>query len=196
MSPSSADSSPTELVRRWKEGDQLAAQLLFERYAAQLARLAASKMEQRLARRVTGEDVVQSAFNSFFQRTADHRIEIANAKELWNLLVTITIAKTRSKAREHLAQKRSVDLEISSPDSRWLPQELAQEPSPSEAAILVEQIELVTRDLPEKHQEILSLRMAGYKRSEIAKMTGLTRQTIYRVLGLIEQRFAELDGDS
>ncbi len=185
--------SPTQLIERWKQGDQYAAQLLFERYASRLAELAASRMERRIGRRVNGEDVVQSAFSSFFQRTADNKLQINNARDLWNLLVTITIAKTRSTAREHRAQKRTVEAEVSAPQSAWLAQELAQEPSPSEAAILVEQIELVTRDLPEKHQEILSLRMAGHMRTEIAEIMGLSRQTIYRVLSLIEQRFNKLN---
>ena len=131
-------------------------------------------MEQRLTRRVTGEDVMQSAFHSFFQRTAQDKLQVNNSKELWNLLVTITISKARSASRKHLALKRTVNAELADPQSAWLPFALAKGPSPSEAAILAEQIDLVASDLSEKHQEILSLRMAG----QVAKKATGKERTI------------------
>lgn len=190
-----AESSPTEWVQRWQQGDQRAAELLYDRYAEQLARLAATRLQDKMARRVSGEDIVQSVFQSFFQRTADNKLQVQNARELWNLLVTITLSKTRSAARHHRARKRTVSAEVAIPQSEWLPMELAAGPSPSQAAVFVEEVQRLTEDLPLRHQEILSLRMAGHTRTEIAGITGLSRQTIYRVLKLIEARISELEID-
>ena len=189
----SRDDSPTEWVHRWQQGDQQAAALLYDRYAQQLAQLAATHLQEKVARRVSGEDIVQSVFQSFFQRTADNKLQVQNARELWNLLVTITLSKTRSAARHHRARKRAVNAEVAVPQSEWLPMELAAGPSPSQAAVFVEEVQRLTEDLSPRHQEILALRMAGHTRTEIAGITGLTRQTIYRVLKLIESRISELN---
>lgn len=190
-----SESNATEWVAQWRRGDEQAAQKLYDQYAERLARLAASNMEARLKRRLSEDDIVQSVFHSFFNRTADQRISIENSRELWNLLVTMTLAKTRSAGRHHRALKRTVAAEVASTESDWLPDALAEGPSPSEALIFVETVEQITKDLPPKHREILALRMAGNARTEIARITGLSRQTIYRVLQLIEQRITEIHED-
>ncbi|MDG2015177.1 MAG: ECF-type sigma factor, partial [Pirellulaceae bacterium] len=132
-------------------------------------------------------------FHSFFQRTTNDKIKVEDARSLWNLLVTMTLAKTRSAGRHHKALKRTVDAEAHAESLNYLREGLSQGPSPLEAAVFVESVEQITADLSSRHQEILALRMLGHTHTEIAQQTALSRQTVYRVMQLIEKRILESD---
>lgn len=62
------------------------------------------------------------------------------------------------------------------------------EPSPEEALALWEEIDVVLEGLPDRAAEIISWRLEGKNRSEIAKELNLSRQTIHRILQLIRER--------
>ena len=68
-----------ELVQKCREGDKDAARCLFERYARQLTGLAEQHLSRKLARRMDGEDIVQSVFRTFFRRTAEGEFRIDNS---------------------------------------------------------------------------------------------------------------------
>ncbi len=55
-----------ELLDRYRHGDDVAADALYQRYADRLLTLARSRLSRQLARRIDAEDVVQSAYRSFF----------------------------------------------------------------------------------------------------------------------------------
>jgi len=55
-----------ELLERYEAGDPLAARQIYDRYAARLLGLARRMLAEKLAARVDPEDVVQSAYRSFF----------------------------------------------------------------------------------------------------------------------------------
>src|SRR5262249_8433080 len=74
-----------ELLERVRAGDPRAAEELFVRYARRLTRLAEEYLSRKLAARLDGEDVVQSVFRSFFQRTARGEFHIDSSSQLWNL---------------------------------------------------------------------------------------------------------------
>src|SRR3712207_1415308 len=63
------EDSNRELLRRLREGDPQAEQELFARYARVLTRLAEQHLSRKVAAREDGEDVVQSAFRTFFRRS-------------------------------------------------------------------------------------------------------------------------------
>jgi RNA polymerase sigma-70 factor (ECF subfamily) len=175
-----------ELLQRFQAGDQQAAGLLFARYARRLTALAEQHLSRKLAGRLDGEDVVQSVFRTFFRRGAAAEIRIDSSAQLWQLLVTITLRKVRDKGRYHTADKRDAGAELATPD--WLPQAVAREPGPEEAAILVDQIEALLRGLPELHARVLERRLQGHQVIDIAAELGVSRQTVHRVLNLLQQR--------
>ena len=176
----------TQLLDRWRNGDQEAATQLFQLYSSKLTRVAERQMSQQLSRRVAGEDIVQSAFRSFFRRGARGDFVIDNSAGLWQLLVKITVLKVYGQARRHSAPKRDMRGELSLDDLDGAV--LAQEPRPEEAVVLLDLMSAVVADLPESYGEILALRLAGHNRSEIANEVGVTRQTVYRALDLIQDR--------
>jgi RNA polymerase sigma-70 factor (ECF subfamily) len=181
--------SAAELVQRLRAGDADAAALLFARYARQLTRLAEQHLDRKLAGRIDGEDVVQSVFRTFFRRSAQGEFRIDSSAQLWRLLVQITVFKVRSRAREHTAARRDAGAEQAG--EAGLVEALAREPGPEEAAALVDQIDGLLRGLPPLYGQVLGLRLEGYPVAEIAPRLGVSRQTIYRALELLQRRLTE-----
>src|SRR5262249_20882797 len=137
------------------------------------------------------EDVVQSVFRTFFRRSTAGEFQIDSSAQLWGLLVTITLMKARAKARHHLADKRDARAEQAAGAEDWLPQAIAREPGPAEAVILVDQIEALLRGLPALHGQVLERRLQGHHVTDIAAQLGVSRQTVHRVLNLLQQRLQD-----
>jgi RNA polymerase sigma factor (sigma-70 family) len=177
-----------DLLQRFQAGDQRAAEELFARYAQRLTRLAEQHLSRKLAGRLDGEDVVQSVFRTFFRRSADGEFRIDSSAQLWQLLVKITLLKARAKGRYHTADKRDAGAEQPGGAEDWLPQAVAHDPGPEEAAVLVDQIESLLRGLPPLHAQVLEHRLEGRNVTDIASQLGVSRVTVHRVLNLLQQR--------
>src|SRR5262245_55978508 len=108
--PGSAMSSEGS-VSRWvtalKGGDPAAAQPLWERYHRQLVALARQRLQAARRRAADEEDVVQSAFHSFFDGVARGRFpQLDDRDNLWRLLVVITARKALDQlARDHAKRR-------------------------------------------------------------------------------------------
>ena len=181
--------SLTDLVRRHRQGDPEAARQLFAYYAHRLSRLAEHHLSRKLAGRLDGDDIVQSAFRTFFLRTARGEFQIDSREQLWQLLVKITITKAREQGRRHTADVRDVGTEQAGADEDWL---LAadREPGPEEAVMLLDQIEVLLAGLPPLYNDVLEKRLQGYSTSEIAAQLGVARRTVHRALGLLRRRLS------
>src|SRR5436189_6369237 len=141
----SSGGSVTRWVTALKAGDTAAAQPLWERYHRQLVALARRKLETSRRRMADEEDVVQSAFHSFFKGVAGGRFPQLNDRDnLWRLLVVITARK----ALDQLAYentKRQVGVtnpgqpRMNSLDDPALEQLMGDEPTPEFAAQVAEQ---------------------------------------------------------
>ncbi|MCL4207059.1 MAG: helix-turn-helix domain-containing protein [Pirellulaceae bacterium] len=185
-------SSPAaELVRRHRQGDSQAARELFACYAQRLSRLAEQYLSRRLSGRVDGEDIVQSVFRTFFQRSARGEFGIDSDAQLWQLLVRITILKAREHGRRHTAGVRDVRMEQDLADSDWPASLAARQPGPEDAVILMDQIQSLLRGLPVIHCRVLELRLQGHSVAETAVRLGVSRTTVYRAVDLLQDRLAK-----
>jgi RNA polymerase sigma-70 factor, ECF subfamily len=187
----SHDLPTAELLQRLQAGDPQAAEQLFARYARRLTRLAEQHLSRKLAGRLDGEDVVQSVFRTFFRRGAEGEFTLDSSAQLWRLLVKITVLKARAKGRYHSADRRDAGAEHPGDPDGWLPEALAREPGPEEAAILVDQVEALLRGLPPLHARVLECRLQGHNVSDVAEQLGVSRQTVHRVLNLLQQRLRD-----
>lgn len=178
----------TELAQRLHAGDPQAAGELFANYAQRLTHLAEQHLSRAMTARVDSEDVVQSVFRTFFRRHGRGEFRIDSTLQIWRLLVKITLLKVRAKARHHTAAKRDARVEVARRDDDWLHEAITQEPGPEEAASLVDQIETLLHGLPALHGQVLQLRLQGHTVAEIAPQLGVSRQTVYRTLDLLQQR--------
>src|SRR5437762_1253949 len=107
------------LLERFRDGDDRAAEAMFSRYFERLTLLARSRLSPRLARRTDPEDIVLSAYRSFFVGARAGRFALSRGGDLWRLLASITKHKLLRQARHHRADRRS--------DQSELPLEQAEE---------------------------------------------------------------------
>jgi len=181
-----SDESVAELVARCREGDSQAETLLFERHLQSLLALVRARISTRLAPRFDAEDVVQSAFRSFFGGLDRGEFEVEGEVALWGLLAAITMHKLHRQVAHHHAQKRSVLNEQPLEDEGRLrglrPEVAAEEPTPDEAAALVEEVERIMKTLNPLQRRMLELRLQGYTIEEIAGQTKRSDRTVQRLL--------------
>src|SRR5215471_14715580 len=108
-----SDDSCANLVARWRAGDEQAAAELVRRYTSRLVALARSRLSGSLAHHVDPEDLVQSAYRSFFTKARREPIELDENGDLWQLLVTITLHKLHNQMKRATTQKRAAQREQS-----------------------------------------------------------------------------------
>ena len=92
-----------------REGDQAAAQPLWERYFSKLVAVARAKLKRlrRSGADEDEEDAAISAFNSFCNGAARGKFpQLTDRDDLWRLLVVITARKAMAQANRNLRQKR------------------------------------------------------------------------------------------
>jgi RNA polymerase sigma-70 factor (ECF subfamily) len=191
------EASSVELLERWRAGDPRAAEDLFDRYTDQLIRLARRELPAGLAARVDAEDVVQSVYRSFWTDAQAGHYVLSRSGDLWRLLAAITVHKVQNQIARHLAGKRSVRREQSLDQSEsvfGVPVEsLVREPSPSEAAAVVDELEAVLRDLSPGHRRIVEMRLQGHTLETIAEAVERSERLVRRVLeqvkAALEQRY-------
>jgi len=130
-------------------GDDGAAERIWNRYSERLIGLARQRLGERHRRATDEEEVVLSAFNSFFRGVTAGRFPKLNDRhDRWRLLVTLTARKAVSHLRREYADKRgggnvrgdSVFRGSDSPEGgAGIEQILGREPTPESAAQVADQ---------------------------------------------------------
>jgi len=190
------------LMQRLKDGENAAAREVFERFAHRLIGLARSSLDDRILQKVDPEDVVQSAYKSFFVRQPQREGELAVGgwDGLWGLLTLITLRKCADKAEYYRAEKRDLrretppatDSSATSPDGLALD----REPRPDEAAVLVETMESLFRSLADADERtILELCLHGYTTAEICERTNRAERTVRRLRERTRKRIERMRQD-
>src|SRR5688500_11705129 len=93
-----ASQASVDLLRHVQRGDDWAEKEVFARYVERLTRLARSRLAAGLAARVDPEDIVQSAYRSFFVAARQGRFTVQASDDLWRLLVEVTLHKLYRQA--------------------------------------------------------------------------------------------------
>ena len=177
-----------ELLLRCEKGDEDAADELFARYVERLTRLARARLSPRLARRTDPDDVVMSAWRSFFVGARAGRFAVRRSGDLWRLLASITLHKVYRQARRHSAERRAISAERSLDRGADDPLRVAnREPSPEEAIALADELELVMARLDACSRRVLELRLQGEQLAAIATATGRSERTVRRILAEIRE---------
>jgi RNA polymerase sigma-70 factor (ECF subfamily) len=170
-----------EFLARLRGGDGAAAQEIFGRFAHQLIALALRHIDAGLRHKVDPEDVVQSAFKSFFRRYGDGNLDLVNWNSLWGLLTLITVRKCAERVTYHRAECRDSAREVPPPqgeqEAPWL-EPFGREPTPLEAAVLRETVEKLFAGLDEQERAVLELSLQGYTTREISERLGRAERTV------------------
>lgn len=175
-----------DLFERIKNGEVDAQTEVFDQYVLRLLGLVRSRLSGQFARRIDPEDVVQSAYRSFFKGVDNDRFVLENSGDLWRLLAAIAVHKLQRQIERNQAAKRSVKREnsvnLQLGDSQCeLPIDgIADEPSAEDAAALNEEVELLTQGFSEQQVRMFELRLAGSSIDEIAAELECSERTVRR----------------
>lgn len=187
------DEPSEQLLTRYQAGDQSAADEIFRRYVGRLTVFARARLAPRVARRIDPEDVVLSAYRSFFVRARGGQLSLRRSGDLWRLLVAITLNKVRHQVARHQADKRSIRREEELLAEICEP--LVHHPAPEHALAAADELEQIMTELPPVKRRILELRLLDYEISEIAADIGRSERTVRRMLDdlrtLLERRLLD-----
>ena len=87
------DPSSLRMFASFAAGSESAADRIFQRYVKRLSRLARTRLTPRVAARVDPEDIVMSAWRSFFVGSRQNQFDVDRSGDLWALLARITLLK-------------------------------------------------------------------------------------------------------
>jgi RNA polymerase sigma-70 factor (ECF subfamily) len=193
-----ADSFASFLTRL-QAGDDGAAQELFARFTHQLIGVARRHIDGGLRHKVDPEDVVQSAFKSFYFRYGAGNLELVNWNSLWGLLTLITVRKCAERTAYHRAECRNAAREATPPrddaPANWL-EPFGRDPTPLEAAVLAEIVEQLFAGLDDDERPILELSLQGHTTREIAERLGRAERTVRLLREGIRCRLERMQRDN
>ena len=183
-------------VSRWiaglRAGDGEAAGPLWERYFADLVRVARAKVRQagRPGADEDEEDAALSAFDSFCAGLARGGFpQLVDRDDLWRLLVVITARKAWAQAERRGRRKRGGGAARGGEDGLELV--AWPGPTPELAATVAEEYGRLLAALGDDGlRQVATWRMDGYTVDEIADRLGCARRTVARRLDLIRKTWA------
>jgi RNA polymerase sigma factor (sigma-70 family) len=189
--------SVSQWIKRLKRGESVAATHVWDRYHDNLLRLARRRLNGATRRVADEEDVVCTAFQSFFRRARDGQFpELAGRDELWALLSTITHRKAVNVLRVEQSKKRGGgkvwsewhSLVESGDDSHGLAATIvAEELAPERAAAIAELLGQLDPDL----RQIVMLRLEGKTHEEISRRVNRSLATVERRLSLLRDKWEQ-----
>jgi RNA polymerase sigma-70 factor (ECF subfamily) len=179
------------LIDQLRAGNNDAATRVFNRFARRITGLARQQLHASLRPKLDPEDVLQSVFRSFFNRQRAGRFAIESWDSLWGILMVMTLRKCRRRIAYYRARRRDAQREKTwdeQGESEVDPALFAREPTPSEAAILIDIVSRLMAALPEEDRAILTLHLQGCTIAEIKAQTGRAMRTIRRILERIRRQ--------
>lgn len=196
-----ADDDVTRWIVALAEGDQDAAERIWNHYCQKLAALARRRLGNRHRRSSDEEDVVLSAFESFCRGMAAGRFPRLNDRQdLWRLLVKITARKAVAHLRREHAEKRGGGLvrgdSVFGATSSFgrdagIEQVLGREPTPELVAQVVEQCEHLMELLGDPSLRLMALlKLEGYTNEKIARSLDCAVGTVERKLARIRRSWS------
>ena len=190
--PTDLDSFPA-LIERLRSGDDEAARAVFDRFGRRLVALARRRFDRRIAHRVDPEDVVQSAFKSFFVRYREGAFRLGDWDGLWGLLTLITRRKCADRAEYYKAARRDLRREARAAEGQVSPWELAagREPRPEEAAAFAETVADLFLAVAAADRPILELTLQGHSAAEIGLRLGRALRSVQRVREQVHGRLLQ-----
>lgn len=193
----SESGSVSEWIEDLRAGKSGAATHLWNRFHANLLKIARRRLSLSSRRVTDEEDLVSIAFESFFERMRGGQFpDLRGRAELWSLLVTITDRKAVNYVRKHFSAKRGsgrvvgestlvqrTETGIASLHTR----EDVDAPQPDRLASLAELFERLDEDL----RRIVVLKRDGFTNEEIALRVNRSVATIERRLRLLRDEWIE-----
>jgi RNA polymerase sigma-70 factor (ECF subfamily) len=184
------DPLEAEFLQRLRQGDDQAAQHIFERFAGRLTALARSRMSGLVRGQVDPEDIVQSVFRSFFVRQSAGEFSLQGWDRMWSLLAMITLRKCGHRAEYFYAACRDVHRHAhfsEQPESIVAFEAIARDPTPLESALLEEAMREMFAAFDPRQRRIIEMRLQGADVAEISTAMECTERTVQRALKSVHE---------
>jgi hypothetical protein len=153
------------------------------------------RLSPKLRRRVDPDDIVHSAFRSFFLDARTGAYELERSSELWRLLASITLHKLHRFIEKQTAAKRAIHLEGA--NSRTIADCLAHDPTAADVVAAIELFSIAFSELTSEERFALTSSMRGAEVEEIGASLDKSNRTARRLLSSarakIAQRLVRLD---
>ncbi len=195
------DNPITQYIQAARSGNEEALRAIWNYYVQGLQQVAKNHLQRMPHRTGDEEDVVQSAFRSFFQAAQEGRYpDIHNRDDLWRLLITITACKSKNYIRHHLAEKRgagrtrgdSIFQNMSPEDRETFLDAVSTEPTPADAALLAEEIDRLFSLLDDDTLcTVARMKLESFTNREIADTLQRSLATVERSLRLIRKHWQQ-----
>ncbi len=161
------------------DADSLAQRDLHDRYANRLIALVRSKLGQKFRSRLDAEDIVNSAFQSFFSALTADRFVLPPHGGLWPLLAQITLHKLHRATRHHTRHRRNIDAQQRLADIA----DVAQDDFAGTAEVaLRDELQWLAGKLSEKAMLAIELSLQGESQQRIAEQLDCNPRTVRRYL--------------
>jgi DNA-directed RNA polymerase specialized sigma24 family protein len=184
----------------WRGSDAALTQIV-ARFRLRLTSQVRRRLGPELAKAVDAEDLAMAAFFSLWRATRKPRkepLQLADRNDLLRLLAEFTLQKVQQARRYHLQHKRDVRRTLRDADVPLEPGRgplsfhLADRHSSGEWEVLFEDVKATwLADLRPVQQEIVCLRLEGFRNAEIAGMLGRSLRSVERELLEIRSRWRE-----
>jgi DNA-binding CsgD family transcriptional regulator len=185
VEPPEAERSFQVLLEALRHKDEDAWKTVTRRYTERLIWKARQRLDSRLRPKLSGEDVVQSVFRTFLRRHKEKPFALESWDQLWGLLVTLTVRKCYYWWDYYAAQRRDLTREVplqpaarDSSAAEGGPGPADRDPTPAEAALLVEMVEETLRGLTARERDIVQRGLLGDPDREIAAQVGRTEYMV------------------
>jgi DNA-directed RNA polymerase specialized sigma24 family protein len=190
----SAEHSVTQWIAALKQGDESAAQALWNAYFRRLVGLARGRLRDAPRRMADEEDVALHAFDSFCRGAQGGRFpRLDDRHDLWQVLVLITVRKAINLRNYETRQSRGMGKvhSLSDLSPRALESVGADEPTPEFAAQCAEQYRRLIERLGDSTLEcVAAFKLEGWTNDEIAARLGCVVSTVERKLARIRAKWA------
>jgi DNA-directed RNA polymerase specialized sigma24 family protein len=185
------DDSVSEWVGQIKNGDEDAAQKLWERYFRRLVGLARKRLPGNARGDADEQDVALNALASVFRAFEEGRFHQLNDRDgLWRLLVTVTVRKAEWQRRHATGLKRGGG---AAPAREVVLEDVVDgEPTPEDAAEVADECRRLLSRLRDPDLEgVARDKMEGYTNAEIAARRHCALRAIERRIKLIRRIWQE-----
>ena len=164
-------------MARIRAGDDAAETVVFRRFVDRLIALAARQFDPWMRGQADIEEVVLSAYKSFFIRNGRGEFDLAGWDELWALLADITLRKCgkRKRSARRAATCARSPVAGGNADLAWLPD---RAPTPVEAATLTDTVETVVPGHETDDRPIVEQILMGCTAEEVAN-NSIARSGLY-----------------
>jgi DNA-directed RNA polymerase specialized sigma24 family protein len=184
----------TQWISALKQGDQAAAQGLWEAYFRRLVGLARARLRDAPRRIADEEDVALSAFDSFCRGVQAGRFpRLDDRHDLWQILVLITVRKAINLRNYEARRSRGMGKTESLTDLTPEGFEAigGDGPTPELAAQFAEEYQRLMEQLGDPGlQRVATFKLEGYTNEEIAARLGCVVSTVERKLARIRKVWA------